>query len=226
MYFGAAKVSTSHPLGRDRMCVQQWAMASKYEEILPVTSHSQNHKTSATYFYILWPQDDLDIDHCRLIILIWPASSGNELTKPSTPLYFMLEQPETALFCKCLNCRAWLRLKWAHWQWASKMPGRGQFADLAILDHKALNSHGQCHNVHVKTLTLQATAIPQLKSRAHRSKSAIGPSWSRHSCFPVLFLDNGCGSLNSSRCRVSVTLFFTFFFLFFYYFFIHIFIFS
>ena len=140
MYFGAAKVSTTHPLGRDRMCVQQWAMGSKYEEILPVTSHSQNHKTSTTYFYILWPQDDLDIDHCRLIILIWPASSGNELTKPSTPLYFMLEPPETALFCKSLNCRAWLRLKWAHWQWASKMPGRGQFADLAILDHKGNQS--------------------------------------------------------------------------------------
>ena len=51
------KVSTSHPLGRDRMRVQQWAMASKYEEILPVTSHSQNHDFD--YFYILWQQDDL-----------------------------------------------------------------------------------------------------------------------------------------------------------------------
>ena len=40
---------TSHPLGRDRLRVQQWAVALKYEEILPVTSHSQNHKTSTAF---------------------------------------------------------------------------------------------------------------------------------------------------------------------------------
>ena len=121
----------------------------------------------------------------------------------------MLEPLETALFCKSLNCRAWLRLKWAHWQWASKMPGRGQFADLAILDHKG-NQSTQL------TRSMSQCPCKNFDAAGHSHPSTQIPSAPLKKCdrtflestfvFSCSFPRQGVrGSLNSSRCRVSVT---------------------
>lgn len=111
------------------------------------------------------------------------------------PLCFTPEPLETALLCKFLNCRAWLRLKWAHWQWASKMPDRGQFADLAIslwiTKHskhlKALNSLGQC-------------PCENFDAAGHSHPSTQIPSAPLKKC--RTFVESTF--LLNSRCRVSV----------------------